>query len=352
MSAGDSGTVLAVDVGAGTQDILVYDPSRTPENCFRLVMPSQTQVVAIRIGQLTLRGLPLHLAGTVMGGGASTDAVRAHLKAGLPVTATPDAARTIHNNPDRVRALGIEIVESAPAGSETINLADIDLQAIVSALSAFQVELPTGIAVAVQDHGVQTGRGNNDVRGEYLHWLVNDAESLDEAAFVEPPPAMTRMRAVLDTVPGAVVMDTGAAAVLGALRDGKVSEAAERGAVVVNIGNMHTFGVLVRGRRAYGLFEHHSGGVDASLLQMLVSALQAGDLDNAHFRERFDGHGALVSPEYRELAPFDFVAITGPNRGIARALGWYEAAPHGDMMLTGSFGLVDGYRAARGAADR
>ena len=73
------GANLAVDVGAGTQDILVYDPSRTPENCFRLVMPSQTQVVAIRIGQLTLRGLPLHLAGTVMGGGASTDAVRARI---------------------------------------------------------------------------------------------------------------------------------------------------------------------------------------------------------------------------------------------------------------------------------
>ena len=40
----------------------------------------------------------------------------------------------------------------------------------------------------------------------------------------------------------------------------------------------------------------------------------------------------------------DFVAITGPNRRIARALGYHEAAPHGDMMLAGSWGLVEGVR--------
>jgi hypothetical protein len=29
-------------------------------------------------------------------------------------------------------------------------------------------------------------------------------------------------------------------------------------------------------------------------------------------------------------------------------LNWHQAAPHGDMMLTGSFGLVDGYLAVCG----
>jgi hypothetical protein len=46
------------------------------------------------------------------------------------------------------------------------------------------------------------------------------------------------------------------------------------------------------------------------------------------------------------MQPFEFVAVTGPNRALAAGLGWYFAAPHGDMMLTGSFGLADGYLAA------
>jgi hypothetical protein len=54
------------------------------------------------------------------------------------------------------------------------------------------------------------------------------------------------------------------------------------------------------------------------------------------------GHGAAFVPDYAESAPFPTVAITGPNRAIARELGYYEAVPHGDMMLSGPFGLVEG----------
>jgi uncharacterized protein (DUF1786 family) len=60
-----------------------------------------------------------------------------------------------------------------------------------------------------------------------------------------------------------------------------------------------------------------------------------------------DGHGALVLEGYRALPPFSYVAITGPNRRLARALGWYEAAPHGAMMLSGCFGLVRGVQRLR-----
>jgi len=71
--------ILAIDIGAGTQDILVYDREQTPENSFRLVMPSQTQIVGQQIRRVTAAGRPLHLIGQVMGGGASTAAIKAHL---------------------------------------------------------------------------------------------------------------------------------------------------------------------------------------------------------------------------------------------------------------------------------
>jgi uncharacterized protein (DUF1786 family) len=343
-----SDTILAIDIGAGTQDILVYDPAQTPENCFRLVMPSRTQIVGRQIREVTEAGRPLHLVGYVMGGGASTSAIRHHLEAGLPVTATPAAARTIHNDPQRVRHHGVWITDEPPRGAVEIELGDIDLAAIETALHSFGVDLPERYAIAVQDHGYRTGLGNNDVRGDYLHWLVNSAGHLHRAVFLTPPEEMTRMQAVHLLAPGAIVMDTGAAAVLGAMRDPVVAQAAEEGAVLVNLGNMHTFATLVRQGRLLGVFEHHTGGLDHDLLGRLVERLRYGELTNREFRERYDGHGAVIAEGYRAFSPFRFVAVTGPNRGIAEGLNWHQAAPHGDMMLTGAFGLVDGYLASEG----
>lgn len=340
--------VLAIDVGAGTQDILLYESDRTPENCVKLVLPSQTQIVARRIRVATAARRPLHLAGTVMGGGASSQAVADHLAAGLPLTATPAAARTLHNDPARVARMGVTLRDDAPADAAVVVLQDIDLPALSSALAAFGVALPETVAVAVQDHGYRPGAGNNTVRFDYLQGLIAEGGDLARMVYREPPADMTRMTAVRETIPGTYLMDTGAAAVLGALDDPIVAAAArEEGAILVNVGNMHTFAVLVRGHRLFGLFEHHTGGITAAIIGDLVERLRAGTIDNATFRRDFDGHGAALDPAYRREGPFRFVAVTGPHRAIARPLGYHEAAPHGDMMLTGPFGLVAGIRLAR-----
>jgi uncharacterized protein (DUF1786 family) len=340
---GNGTTILAIDVGAGTQDILLYESNRRPENCTKLVLPSQTQIVAKRVREATAAGKPIHLIGTVMGGGASSDAIKHHLEHGYRVTATASAARTIHNNPERVRALGVEIDGTPSEDAVVIELADIDLAALLDSFERFDLPTPDRIAVAIQDHGYRPGRGNNDVRFDYLQSLLENGGRLGTMIFTSAPPAMTRMDALLEAIPGAYVMDTGAAAVLGSLGDPVVANAArETGAVLVNIGNMHTFATLVKGDRLYGLFEHHTSGMTPALLGELVARLQAGEIDPTRFAKEFDAHGAAFDPSYRNEMPFPFVAITGPNRGIARELDYHEAAPHGDMMLTGSFGLVEG----------
>ncbi|MDD2473885.1 MAG: DUF1786 family protein, partial [Methanoculleus sp.] len=107
-------SLLAIDVGRGTQDILVYEPGRTIENSIKLVLPSPTVVTAKRVRQATEAGRPVFLEGFLMGGGASTDAIRAHLAAGLPVYATPEAAVTIHDDLERVRAIGVTIRDTPP----------------------------------------------------------------------------------------------------------------------------------------------------------------------------------------------------------------------------------------------
>jgi uncharacterized protein (DUF1786 family) len=335
--------ILAIDVGAGTQDVLVFDSRTTPENSIKLILPSQTQVVARQIRAATSARKAIHLSGRLMGGGASSGAVADHIAAGLPVTATDDAARTVHNDLDRVESMGVVIQQTLPPGAVTIQLQDVDLDALGHALAPFGVALPEIVAIAVQDHGYRPGAGNNVVRFEYLQGLLDHGGDLGAMVFQSPPAGMTRMEAVAKTAPGSYLMDTGAAAVLGALGDPMVARAAaEDGAILINVGNMHTFATLVKGRRLYGLFEHHTGGITAEIIGDLVERLRTGSINPTTFHDEFDGHGAALDPAYAQETPFQFVAVTGPNRAIARPLGYHEAAPHGDMMLTGSYGLVEG----------
>ena len=67
--------VIAIDVGAGTQDILIYECGTPFENAIKMVLPSQTKIVGGRIRAATEAGIPIHLAGTIMGGGASGTAI-------------------------------------------------------------------------------------------------------------------------------------------------------------------------------------------------------------------------------------------------------------------------------------
>src|SRR5215203_4957867 len=142
--------ILAIDIGAGTQDILIFESGKPIENCAKLILPSQTQIVAARIRKVTGAGKPLHLSGRLMGGGASTSAITAHVAAGLPVTATVDAARTVHNRLERIAAAGVVLAEEAPSGSVTVELGDVDVEHLGEGLALFGVEVPDRFAIAVQ----------------------------------------------------------------------------------------------------------------------------------------------------------------------------------------------------------
>jgi uncharacterized protein (DUF1786 family) len=152
------------------------------------------------------------------------------------------------------------------------------------------------------------------------------------------------MRAVQRELPGALVMDTGAAAILGALCDPLVAEKAEGGLIVLNIGNQHTVASLVLNSRIVGIYEHHTGCLTATKLHDHLSLFRRGTLsDKEVFADQ--GHGCISLPEVKDLSSFSTVVVTGPQRHLAETLGYYFAVPYGDMMLSGCFGLI---RAATG----
>jgi uncharacterized protein (DUF1786 family) len=156
---------------------------------------------------------------------------------------------------------------------------------------------------------------------------------------------MTRLQAVEDSA-GSIdapllVMDTAPAAVLGATLD-PVVQKLER-SLIANVGNFHTLAFRLAGDQVEGVFEHHTGLVDREKLDRLLIDFAAGELTHDQV---FDdhGHGALIhAPDPYHLGEGDFdVVITGPRRNLmgGSKLRTYFAAPFGDMMLTGCFGLL------------
>ena len=317
------------------------------ENSVKLVMPSPTMLLADRVKQATADGVDLFLSGVTMGGGPGHWAVEAHLKAGHQVFATADAARTFDDDLSRVEAMGIRVVDSPSpeaARARKLELRDFYFAELMDALRSFGVSTEfDAVAVAVFDHGAAPpAYSDRRFRFDYLRQQVERGTGLEGFGFMadEIPDRMTRMRAVALSWSGSAplfVMDTGPAAVLGALDDPRVASADP--VMSVNVGNFHTVAFLLDGRRITGLFEHHTGELTAAELESYLEQLAAGTLSNDEVFADM-GHGAL------ELGPVatppSLTALTGPRRGLLNGsrLAPYLAVPHGDMMMAGCFGLL------------
>jgi uncharacterized protein (DUF1786 family) len=139
-------------------------------------------------------------------------------------------------------------------------------------------------------------------------------------------------------------MDTGAAAIVGALCDPLAADKVEAGLIILNLGNQHAVAALVFDSRIVGIYEHHTGCLTPTKLRDHLDRFAQGTLSD---REVFadQGHGCVSLPESKDLSPFSKVVVTGPQRHLAESLGYYFAVPYGDMMLSGCFGLI---RAATG----
>jgi uncharacterized protein (DUF1786 family) len=345
--------ILAIDMGTGTQDILLFDSDQPIENSVKLVLPSATEIAARRIRRVTGSGQAIVLDGAVAGGGPCSWALEAFLKAGGKAFATPEAAQTFDDDLDRVREMGITVVSDDEARSidgERITLRDLDLGALRTALRAFEVDAHfDGLALGCLDHGAAPPDVSDRLfRFEHLRRIVEGRNDL--LAFAMRPDTLpeylTRARAMVASAGGeapVAFMDTGPAAALGAIHDERVAPHDER--VVLNLGNMHLLGFHLRGRQIASLYEHHTGELTTAQIVTFTERLADGSLKQDEIFST-KGHGAYHPDRSLVQAGVpEMVAVTGPQRTKIRGsvLRPTFAAPFGDMMISGCFGLLRGF---------
>lgn len=335
--------IVAVDVGSGTQDILLTD-ERLAFHA-KLVLPAPTLLFAAAI-----RGTrsDVFCDGYTMGGGAVSAALIRHAEK-RRVVMTPAAARTVRDDLGQVRARGIEIgsEEDMRRPYRKLSLRDISMASIRDALSSMGYALPERpvVAVAVQDHGVAPrGMGDRQFRFRELGRKIKNGAGFRDFIFTKKTPKYSRVSAVIQGLndegyDDVLVMDTKVAGIYGGLHGAPLP------AVAIDVGNGHTTAATVAEDGAImGIFEAHTSELTPKKMALYITRLAEGTLTNA---EIFDegGHGAYV----REAVEPKAVIATGPRRGLAlrtrMRIQVMTASPLDDVYMAGPVGMARAYGA-------
>lgn len=338
--------ILAIDIGAGTQDILLYDSKKTLENCVKLVLPSPTVYFGTQIEKANNN---IFIDGDTIGGGSCVKHILNHIKKGYSVFMTPDAARTVRDNPKQAEAKGIKIVNSCPDNfsGKQITFSEFTLHHILESLKEIIDSFyPDAIVIAVQDHGhPPEGVSDREFRFNLFRKQLQAKNQLHQLCFEKNtiPPAFHRWNTVVAAAQKAypetpiLIADTAIAAVRGCLWE---KEDRNSLSVLINCGNEHTFFVIFGKNKLFSLCEHHTSFIANKEIDTYLSAF----LDQTLTHEQIfleDGHGVLnLHPFVQE--DIKTIYCTGPNRALfsKNSFDIEFPAPGGDMMLTGPLGLV------------
>ena len=331
--------ILAIDIGAGTQDILLFDSQKKVENCTSFVLPTPSRFFAEKLKTIESH---VYIHGDTIGGGAIGRAVSRHLEKGYRVAMEESAAFSIRNDLDEVRALGIEVGEKPEQNQfEELEIREVDLPLFEKFLSNFGDDLKVDVvAIAVQDHGVSPkGVSDRAFRFANMESMLRRDNRPETFHFLEDtiPDHYPRMKSVVAAVKRSssvrvLVMDTAFSAILGCLGE------ASGPSLVVNVGNGHTIAALLCENRVEGLYEQHTHELTSEKVERDLRLFVRGELDGKRvFKE--NGHGAVTLKPLPAVFP---VIVTGPNRDLFRktSFKFIYAAPGGNTMMTGPMGLV------------
>jgi uncharacterized protein (DUF1786 family) len=331
--------ILSVDIGAGTQDILLFESEKKIENCISLVLPTPSRLFAEKLKAIEGH---VYIHGDTIGGGSLGRAILRHIQKGYRVVMEEPAAYSIRNDQDEVRSMGIEVGKKPEAENfQELEIREVDLPLFANFLSNFGEDFKVDVvAIAVQDHGVSPkGVSDRAFRFANMERMLREDNRPEMFHFLEDsiPEYYVRMRSAVAAVrrtssAPVLVMDTCFSAILGCLDE------VTGPSVVVNVGNGHTVAALILERKIEALYEHHTHELTPKKLESDLRLLIRGELSGKKVFED-NGHGAIT------LKPFQGklqVVVTGPNRDLFKetSFRFIYAAPAGNTMMSGPMGLV------------
>jgi uncharacterized protein (DUF1786 family) len=350
------GRFLIVDVGAGTVDLLLYDTESNQH--FKAVAKSPVRALAEEA-----EGVPgnLLITGTEMGGGALSSVLKRRAQEALVVMSASSAA-TIHHSLDKVRSWGIKVVDDNEAEDlrktgdyGTLRTGDLEpdrLKRIVKALGVpFSFEV---VGLCAQDHGrPPEGVSHLDYRHEIFKSYL-DKNPFPYALLYESedvPATFSRLRCMAQSaklLPANEIylMDSGMAAILGALMDSRAKQ--EEKVLTLDVATSHTVGAAIKGGELMGFFEYHTSDITLKRLEVLLRELADGTLEHKQILEE-GGHGAYVREAFGFEAT-DLIIATGPKRQLVEKsrLPIEFGSPLGDNMMTGTVGVLESIRRRKG----
>jgi uncharacterized protein (DUF1786 family) len=341
--------ILAIDIGAGTMDVLCYVPDEKMH--YKAVVKSPVRTLATAIN--ATEG-DLLVTGVEMGGGPVTAALQARAKTAR-VRISAAAAATVHHDPSRVAAMGLEIVaDDALAALEGDNgftriaLQDIDPVRLQRLVEGFGLPFEfDAVVVCAQDHGAAPPGVSHLAFRHNLFKARLDEQPYPHTLLFTPrrlPKEFKRLAAIAQSAgrlptQKVYVMDSGMAAILGASLDPTLRR--KQTVMVLDIATSHTVGAVLTGGELQGSFEYHTHDITLGRLEQLLRDLPQGKLSHDQILAE-GGHGAYLreAPGYEAV---EAIVATGPKRRlmVPSKLPITWGAPWGDNMMTGCVGLLE-----------
>ncbi|WP_409200252.1 DUF1786 domain-containing protein [Methanobrevibacter sp. DSM 116169] len=334
--------ILAIDIGTGTQDILFYDTTKELENSIKLVLPSPHIFIGQKIDQIENNIL---FTGNIMGGGKLKKKILEHIDKGYEVVMEEKCAKTIRDNLEHVKDLGIKIKDdNKNYDSYTkIYLSDVDMKKLKETFLNYDLDFEIDkIAIAVQDHGYNEKMGDRDFRFEKIREKIKFPINVEEFGYIDNiPEYFSRMKSVESTIKNEekltpLLMDTKFASICGMCYDENIKNL--NSFIVIDIGNGHTTAASIENNKIQGIFEHHTSSLTKDSLEKYITKLASGKITNEEVYNDH-GHGAhVINP----ISTIEKVVVSGPRRELIESthLDWYYSCPGGDVMMTGTIGLI------------
>lgn len=359
--------LLAIDIGAGTEDLLLVDTDRPIENAIQRVMPS----ASARFEKLVIRAnKDVFCYGSIIGGHPFIHGLEKIKKVGFQAIFTETAALSLRYDLNAVRSWGFSVIsDQSPQVDElrsnpevlSMELADVDFPRLHQFLEECQVNL-SEIAVVLlcaQDHGLHApGEKAREVRFKAYSNSLKKSGKLTSMLYGENevPKVFPRLASNLKliqehfpTTKGRFVMDSSPAILLGACLEHRN---AGQSKTIINLGNGHTVVATVdETGEVQALCEHHTGQLRKGRLDEFLRAFFAKEL-TAEQILREGGHGVIYREGFNAGIP-DELLVVGPRRGLMNSsrFPFRFISPLGlSMMMVGPLGMITAYEERMGVS--